>query len=613
MVPAYIPLRRALIALVVSVLLVACDSATPTPTATRYPVAVTIVALPTPTRVEPTQTATPRPTATPQPPRIVTIAMSEDIQTLHPFYATSSAAQAVLGAIYVGCVGQNERNEPVALGCEQVPTLENGGARLVGEGLDRYLEVTFKIRAGWRWTDGMPVTAQDALFAWQTIMSPESNLRDPLTQKVYTMSAPDPRTIVVSFMSAAQARAAAGALLTGDMPFEYFSQLGDYAQYAQQESAVADAQYWAVLRWLPVHVLKDVLIKDQSTSPFATQPLGDGAYELVKVIPNSVVLKRAAAPFPLGEAAFEGIEFASLSAFQLRQTRQNILSVMAAEEGSTLQAPQDDRIDFDGATVEQVLLNVDREPFDDVKVRQALAHAIDQKQLVSEVLTLAPVSPISTTLDYDPAKSAALLTEAGWDCSSKPCRKTTTNARGVPISQTLEFTLVTSERVPRNIVAQNIQRQLAEVGFAVNVQIVFGLGAQSKLFAPYAEGGILLTRNFAAALYRAPYQANQSWRGAFDCASIPNERQNDASRGNASGYCDADFDQQIAQTESGEVVLSAGARAAALAEAKRKLEGDAPVVRLYVPRQSAQVRGIAGVKPAANLPITWNVWEWMAK
>ena len=117
--------------------------------------------------------------------------------------------------------------------------------------LDRYLEVTFKIRAGWRWTDGTPVTAQDALFAWQTIMSPESNLRDPLTQKVYAMSAPDAHTIVVSFMSAAQARAAAGALLTGDVAFEYFSQLGDYAQYAQQESAVADAQYWAVLRWLP--------------------------------------------------------------------------------------------------------------------------------------------------------------------------------------------------------------------------------------------------------------------------------------------------------------------------------------------------------------------------
>jgi peptide/nickel transport system substrate-binding protein len=148
-------------------------------------------------------------------------------QTLHPLYATSRAAQTVLGALFVGCAGQNEKGVPVALGCETVPTLENGGARFIGEGEDLHLELTFHIREGWRWTDGTPVTAQDAIFSWQLIMSPEAQLRDPLTQKVYAMTAPDERTLVVSFMSASQARQAAAHTLRGDVPFEYFSQRGD--------------------------------------------------------------------------------------------------------------------------------------------------------------------------------------------------------------------------------------------------------------------------------------------------------------------------------------------------------------------------------------------------
>jgi len=587
----------------ISLVLSACDSATPTPTALPVPVAVTLIATPTAVRIEPTATSTPQPTSTPEPPKTATIRLNGPIDKLHPFYATSPSAQAILAAIYVGCVGEDERGQPIALGCEQVPTLANGGAKFIGEGLDRYLEVTFKIRAGWRWTDGTPVTTQDALFAWQTIMSPESNLRDPLTQKVYTMVASDDHTIVVNFMSAAQARAAAQAALSGDVPFEYFAQLGDYGAYAQQETPLADANYWAVLRWLPAHVLREVPIKDQINSAFAAQPLGDGAFELAKVSATNVQLKRAAPKFPLGDAALEGIEFVSGDDFDLRNAP---LSLTLPQDYDTA-SKQDNLIEFDGNTVEQLLLNVDRFPFDDVNVRQALAHAINREQMLKEVNALAPVTTITSALPYDVQKSAALLAEAGWDCSSKPCRKSATNARGVAISQTLEFTLVTSERVPRNIVAQNIQRQLAAVGFGVNVQIVFGLGTQSKLFAPYIDGGILLTRNFDAALYRAPAA---ELRGTLDCASVPNEQQNDASRGNAGGFCQPEIDQLIAKADEADVVMTPGERDKALRTAEDAIAPLAPVVKLYTPHQFVLNNGLKNLRPSATQPVTWNAWEW---
>jgi ABC-type transport system substrate-binding protein len=42
----------------------------------------------------------------------------------------------------------------------------------VGEGADKHLEVTHKIKAGWRWTDGTPVTTKDVLYNWKLIMDP---------------------------------------------------------------------------------------------------------------------------------------------------------------------------------------------------------------------------------------------------------------------------------------------------------------------------------------------------------------------------------------------------------------------------------------------------------
>jgi ABC-type transport system substrate-binding protein len=560
-----------------------------------------VTLLPTkPPTPQPSASATPPPTATPIPEKPVRVALQSNPENLHPFYAQSPAAQTVLGALFVGCVGPNEKGEPIALGCEQVPTLENGGAKFVGEGLDRYLEVTFKIRLGWRWTDGQAVTANDAVYAWQLLMQPEANLRDPLTQKVFAMSAPDPRTIVVNFMSAAQARAAANGELTGDVAFQYFSQLGDYVQNAQQETPLLDANYWGVVRWLPAHVLQGIAPKDHAASPYAQLPIGDGAFE-IKSRPNTgIVLARAAQAFPLGEVKPVGIEF--VFGDDLSKLDYNLSWAMPYDEYNQLAQT----IEFDASSTEQLLLNVDRFPFNNVKVRQAVAYALNREVFWKEVMPVLPMSPLTPTLGYVPQRALELLTEAGWNCTRKPCQKFD-ETKGV--TQTLEFTLVTTERTPRNLVAQVIQKQLGDIGFGVNIQIVYGLGTQSKLFAAANEGGILLSRNFDAALYQAP--ETNSLRGRFDCASVPSEQASDTSKGNASGFCDAEIDALIAASEVSEDVLSPASRAKAYAEALAAVEAQAPVVRLYIPKLHVLAEDLSGLKPGANVPVTWNAWEWV--
>ncbi|MBX7212717.1 MAG: hypothetical protein K1X39_01760 [Thermoflexales bacterium] len=578
-----------------------------------------------------TQVPTPAPTATPLPPPPITVALAGEPETLHPFYAASASAQTVLGALFVGCIAPDENGRPIALGCERVPTEANGDARYTGNGLDRALEVTFTIRADWRWTDGKPVTAADAVFAWKLMMTPQALVRDALTQKVWSVRAAGPRVAVVRFLSARQAQAAAAGTLKGDVPFDYFSDRGDYAAYAKIDQPLSDPQYWAVLRWLPAHALEDVKAADQAKSAFARKPLGDGAFELAEWVPGKqIILQRTAAPFPLTPAArterlifnFYASPGAAVAAVSSGDAQ---LGPAIPATGAT--APTT-TVPLAPALVEVLTLNTSRAPFDEPAVRRAIALALSDLPGLKEAVGEPPAEPGAlfaldggTTVTLTRATGADALAAArdtlrvaGWRCegAGAPCQRTitTTNRAGTVTGttrQTLSFTLTTNQREPRTALTQLIQKRLGEIGIGVDVSIVYGLGAQSRLFAPAEQGGLLARRDFDAVLYqRAPVTRLAS---SFSCAAIPNPDKG-LGGDNLSGLCDAALDARIRAAELGPNLIgadggSADAQAAATAIAQASV-----VIPLYTPRQVLPVRGVRGLRPGPAAPVTWNAWAW---
>ncbi|MCS7059875.1 MAG: ABC transporter substrate-binding protein [Anaerolineae bacterium] len=593
--------------------------------------------LPIPSPIPPTSTAVPQPTAavatptaSPVPPSPIVMAIVGEPQTLHPLYATGQAARIALAPLFVGCIGQDETGAPVALGCERVPTLENGDARFVGEGDARHLEVTFRIRAGWRWTDGQPVTAEDALFAWQLLMAPEAQVNDPLIQKVYAMEAPDERTIVVRFMSAAQARAAAAGALQGAVAFEYFSQQGSYARYARQSDPLSDARYWAVVRWLPAHLLADIPPREHWRSSFAERPVGDGAFEMVEWRKGrEMILVRSAQPFPLtpaGNALGLIFKFApdpGTASEWVRQGEAHLAQPLSLDVLHWLNGTPDvEALVLPMPSFEQITLNLNRPPFDDVRVRQALRLAVDVPAILTDpavgVVTAAipldltglfyGVADNALAAHYDPAQARALLQQAGWQCDVSPCVRPLRQPNGSILTQTLSFTLVTNERVPRNALGQILQKQLAQVGFGVDLLIVSGVGKAGKLFAPYEAGGILLTRNFDAALYQMP--ALTDFFGVFDCAAIPDQQNHSPAQGNAAGYCDPSADALMIEAAEGESVISAAGRVQAVQAALATISNAVPLIPLYTPVWAMPVRGITGLRYAGFGILSWNAWEW---
>lgn len=118
----------------------------------------------------------------------------------------------------------------------------------------------------------------------------------------------------------------------------------------------------------------------------------------------------------------------------------------------------------EGLGIEWLDFNVQKKPFDDVRVRQAIAHAIDKEAIIKGVYndvgrkavsTLSPkvvgYHPTLKDYDYDVNKAKALLAEAGY-----PNGFTTS--------------IMTGDQKERVNLAEVIQAQLKEIGIDVEVK-----------------------------------------------------------------------------------------------------------------------------------------------
>jgi ABC-type transport system substrate-binding protein len=353
----------------------------------------------------------------------------------------------ILQAIFPGCVAQNDKVQWIAVGCESVPTLENGGARFVGEGADRHLEVTFKIRKGWRWTDGTPVTAGDAVYAWKLMMDPDfPNVRVSI-EKIYNVVAVDDRTILYIYLSSAQARAAEAGTLTGNVPFAAYKSDYVLSAFSASGGAVVDPAYFSFVWWLPSAMLSKVPAKDQAASEFARKPMGDGPY-IVKdwKAGQEIDLVKSDQPYPLGEPKIANIVYRFFP-----DTKSVIAALRRGEiDGTTTVSglSANDSLDLDLIAKagdykvdylpqyawEHIDFNVTKFPLDDVRVRQALSMAIDKQSIIDTLFSgknyaidlpgaVLPATSWAYMSDYprypyDVKAAAALLASAGWDCKA---------------------------------------------------------------------------------------------------------------------------------------------------------------------------------------------------
>jgi ABC-type transport system substrate-binding protein len=93
------------------------------------------------------------------------IGMSQEPDNLASWPGNMYVTAVAQNLFFESLVGVNDKMEPYAQLAEQIPTIENGGAKYVGEGENKQLVVTFKLKKGATWSNGDKLTSADVKFS----------------------------------------------------------------------------------------------------------------------------------------------------------------------------------------------------------------------------------------------------------------------------------------------------------------------------------------------------------------------------------------------------------------------------------------------------------------
>lgn len=235
----------------------------------------------------------------------------------------------------------------------------------------------------------------------------------------------------------------------------------------------------AELPILPAHKLASVAPADMRRAAFNTTPVGNGPFRFVDHVAgqrwtfarNDEFPAEMGGPPRIRELVIAVVDepttkFAGLASGDLDFA--GIAPTMAALADRD---PAIEVVDYPVLFSTALVFNVHRPPFDDVRVRQAVALSIDRKRIVDAALAgygtpaSGPVPPenplaLAKPLERDPRRADSLLDAAGWRRGQDKWR-----TRERPLAVEL-LTVGTGD----NAVEQLIQADLAERGIRVEVR-----------------------------------------------------------------------------------------------------------------------------------------------
>jgi len=332
------------------------------------------------------------------------------------------------------------------------------------------LVYTFTLKAGLKWQDGAPVTADDAVYTFQLMQSPDFPGPPYLVELWKTVRVEKADTLRVRF--------------TLSEPFAPFL---DYT----------------TVGLLPAHILGNTLPADLVKHPFNTAPIGNGPFMLERATSEEVVLR----PNPLSDGPKPYLERLVLRLYPdtdavfaayRRGEVDGIRAIPADRLGDAAGLPALNLYSAPVAQATWLILNTQSPPLDETALRRALTLATDRQRLIVDALhgqalplygPLLPTSwaysPAVEQAAYDPEQARALLAEAGWaDSDGDGTRDKEGKALAVEI---------VCLNTPQDVrVAEAIAAQWQEVGVRATV---------APLSAGELANDYLRPRAFQAVLY----------------------------------------------------------------------------------------------------------------
>ena len=176
----------------------------------------------------------------------------------------------------------------------------------------------------------------------------------------------------------------------------------------------------------------DAMMKAGTPEKVDLEPVGTGPFQLIAYQKDAVIRYKAHPDYWAGKAKIENLVFAITPDANVRYQKLKVgeCHVMPYPNPADLEAmksdPQIQLLEQEGLNVGYLGFNVEKKPFDDRKVRQALNMAINKQAIIDVVFQSAgkaAKNPIPPTIwsyndavedyPYDPEQAKKLLAEAG--------------------------------------------------------------------------------------------------------------------------------------------------------------------------------------------------------
>lgn len=485
--------------------------------------------------------------------------------SLDPHLASSLLEFSVLRQLSEGLIGFNKNLTLTSLVASEVPTVENGGISTDG------LEYTFKLRDGLIWSDGQPLTAYDFEFSFKRVLSPE--LAAPYSSLFSAIVGAE------EYMAAAEIEPDAKAALRDAVGVTATSETTLVINLVAPNPTFL--QKIALVSGSPVR--QDVIAEFGSSWTEAGNFVGNGPYILSEWVHQDHITLEANptywGPAPkqarirLGMITDVNAELVAYKAGDL-----DISRIPEGTEAGILADPDlsDQVLPSAQLSSLALFLNITADPLDSIKVRQAIATAIDRdawtekvKNGVGESATgwLPPGIPgydpnVGNDYQFDAKKAKELLASAGYP-----------GGEGFP-----EIKLTYVDAGDQGLMAQFLQVQLlGNLGIEVSLD---------PLDPPSYGGQVIGGRQFEIALlaWTADYPDSENFLASlFSSESFLD----------ITGYESAEFDR-LAGLASSE--LNQQARVDLWNQAHEVMIADAPIAPfIYVERYYLKKPTVSGL------------------
>ncbi len=362
-----------------------------------------------------------------------------DARRLNPVIANDSASGAINDQIFNGLVKYDKN------------IVLTGDLAERWEVTNRGRTITFHLRKGVLWHDGVEFTADDCLFTYQKFI-------DPKVATPYSSS----------YMDVKKA--------------EVLNKYTFRVTYREPFSPALES--WAA-GMIPKHLLDG---KDLNTDSFSRNPVGTGPYKFKEWIAGQKIVLDANDRYFEGRPNIDQFIYRIIpdSSTMFQELLSGGVDLMGLTPLQYLRKSETHRISenynkfrYPANAFTYMGYNLNEPLFSSIKVRQALSFAINRKGIIDGILLglgkpcTGPFSYVSwaynpnvKTYDYDPERARRMLAEEGWKDA---------NHDGLleKDGKAFRFTIMTNQGNNERIrTAEIIQQNLKAVGIDVSIRVM---------------------------------------------------------------------------------------------------------------------------------------------